>query len=109
MLGEMAGKIEKTRRNLGEIGYSAEDVSANEFHDYMTDGIFSDDKTTLEDVLGNGFLMVHEVSEINDLKKMKRPIDKRVIVGSPKHVIYEVHFTVMELELKRAMFKKDYS
>jgi hypothetical protein len=92
MLGEMAGKIEKTRRNLEEIGHSAEDVSANEFHDYMTGEIFSDDKTTLEDVLGNEFLMVHEVSETNELKKMKRPIDKRVIVDSPRHVIYETHF-----------------
>ncbi|MGA9387917.1 MAG: hypothetical protein WBV70_03725 [Candidatus Bathyarchaeia archaeon] len=109
MLGEMAAKIEKTRRNLEEIGYSAEDVSANELHDYITGEIFSDDKTTLEDVLNNEFLMVHEVSEINELKKMKRPIDKRVIVGSPKHMIYEVHLTAMELELKRAMFKKDYS
>jgi hypothetical protein len=109
MLGEMAGKIEKTRRNLEEIGYSAEDVSANEFHDYMTGEIFSDDKTTLEDVLGNEFLMVHEVSETNELKKMKRPIDKRVIVDSPRHAIHEVHFTAMELELKCAMFKKDYS
>jgi len=109
MLGEMAGKIEKTRRNLGEIGYSAEGVSPNEFHDYMTGEIFSDDKITLEDVLGNEFLMVHEVSETNDLKKMRRPIDKRVIVDSPRHVIYEVHFTAMELELKCAMFKKDYS
>jgi hypothetical protein len=70
----------------------------------MTDEIFCDDKTTLEDVLNNEFLMVHEVSGINELKKMKRPIDKRVIVGSPKHVIYEAHLTVMELELKRTMF-----
>lgn len=76
--------------------------------DYMTGEIFSDDPTTLDDVLGNEYLMVHETAEISELKKMGRQIDKRVIVGSPKTVIYDAHFTAMELELDYALFKKDY-
>ena len=39
---------------------------------------------------------------------MGRHIDKRVIVDSPKTVIYEDHFKAMELELEYALFKKDY-
>jgi len=62
----------------------------------------------LQDVLGNEFLMVHELSEMSELKKMGRIIDKRVIVDSPKTVIYETHFKAMELELEYALFKKDY-
>jgi hypothetical protein len=52
--------------------------------------------------------MVHELAEISELKKMGRKIDKRVIVDSPKTVIYKAHFKAMELELQYAMFKKDY-
>jgi len=39
---------------------------------------------------------------------MGRHIDKRVIVDSPKTVIYEAHFRAMELELEYALFRKDY-
>jgi hypothetical protein len=98
----------ETKRAVEQIGYVAEDVSAEEFYDYMTGEIFSEDTTTLQDVLGNEFLMVHELSEMSELKKMGRRIDKRVIVDSPKTVIYKAHFRAMELELEYALFKKDY-
>lgn len=52
--------------------------------------------------------MVHELVEINELKKMGRTIDKRVIVDSPKTVIYDAHLTAMETELDYALYKKDY-
>jgi hypothetical protein len=105
---EINEKIKKARKALKSIDYVAEDVSAQEFHDYMTGEIFSEDPTTLKDVLGNEYLMVHELSEMSELKKMGRTIDKRVIVDSPKTAIYEAHFKAMELELQYAMFKKDY-
>jgi hypothetical protein len=108
LLNEISAKIKKTKRGLKQINYVAEDVSAKEFYDYMTGEIFSKDPTTLKDVLGNEFLMVHELSEMSELKKMGRRIDKRVIVDSPKTVIYKAHFRAMELELEYAMFKKDY-
>jgi len=108
LLNEVNAKIRKAKRALEELDYAAEDVSAKEFYDYMTGEIFSEDTTTLKDVLSNEFLMVHELSEMSELKKMGRTIDKRVIVDSPKTVIYEAHFKAMELELEYALFKKDY-
>jgi hypothetical protein len=105
---EISAKIRKTKRAVEQIGYVVEDVSAKEFYDYMTGEIFSEDPTTLKDVLGNEFLMVHELSEISELKKMGRIIDKRVTVDSPKTVMYKAHFKAMELELEYALFKKDY-
>ena len=108
LLNEISAKIKKTKRAVEQIDYVAEDVSAKEFYDYMTGEIFSEDTTTLKDVLGNEFLMVHELSEMSELKKMGRIIDKQVIVDSPKTVIYEAHFKAMELELEYALFKKDY-
>ena len=108
MLSEVEGKIEATGKALQFIGYTVGEVSAQEFCDYMTGEIFSEDTTTLDDVLGNEYLMVHELVEINELKKMGRTINKRVIVDSPKTVIYDAHFTAMETELDYALHKKDY-
>lgn len=105
-MDEISAKIRKARNALRQIGYNAEKVLAKEFYDYMTGEIFSEDTTILLDVLGHEFIMVHEVSEITELKKMRRKIDKRVIVDSPKTVIYEAHFNA--LEPKYALFKKDY-
>jgi hypothetical protein len=105
---EIDEKIKRAREALKSIDYVAENVSAQEFRDYMTGEIFSEDKTTLQDVLGNKFLMVHELSEMSELKKRGKIIDKRVIVDSPKTVIYEAHFKAIELELEYALFKKNY-
>jgi hypothetical protein len=105
---KIEARIMKARKALERIGYTPEVVSAKEFYDYMNGEIFSEDTTTLKDVLGNEFLMVHELSEMSELKKMGRAIDTRVIVDSPKTVIYEAHLKAMELELEYAMFKKDY-
>lgn len=109
MLAEIDEKIRKAKRAIEQLGYVAENISAQEFYDYMTGEIFSEDKTTLRDVLDSEFLMVHELVEMSELKKMGRTINKRVIVESPKTMIYEAHFTAMEFELNYALFKKDYS
>lgn len=108
MLSEVEGKIKAAGKTLQFIGYTVGEVSAQEFYEYMTGEIFSEDTTTLDDVLGNEYLMVHELVEINELKKMGRPINKRVIVDLPKTVIYDAHFTAMETELNYALHKKDY-
>lgn len=107
MSSEIEKKIETTKRALRSIGYVVK-VSVQEFCDYMTGEIFSEDTTTLEDVLGNEYLLVHELVEINELKKMGRTINKRVIVDSPKTVIYDAHLTAIETELNYALHKKDY-
>jgi hypothetical protein len=83
-LAEIERKVKEAKRAVEQIGYSAEPVSAKEFYDCMTGEIFSDDVTTLHDVLDNEFLMIHEFVEISELKKRGRAIDKRVIVESPK-------------------------
>jgi hypothetical protein len=108
MFSEIENKIEATKKALRSISYVVKEVSAQEFYDYMTGEIFSEDVTTLDDVLGNEYLMVHELVEINELKKMGRTIDKRVIVDSPKTVIYDAHLTAMQTELNYALYKKDY-
>lgn len=108
MFKEISAKIRKAKKSLKKLDYVAKNISIREFYDYMTGEIFSEDATTLKDVLGNEFLMIHELSEMSELKKMGRTIDKRVIVDSSKTEIYKAHFKAMELELEYALFKKDY-
>lgn len=108
MLSEIEKKIESTEKALQSIGYSVGEVSARKFYDYLTGETFTGDTTTVADVVGNEYLMVHELVEINELKQKGRIIDKRVVVDSPKTVIYDAHFTAMETELEYALHKKDY-
>ena len=105
MFGEISVKIRKAKKALKQFGYVAGNISAQEFYDYMNGEIFSEDTTTLRDVLGNEFIMIHEFVEISELKKMGRKIDKHVIVDTPKIPFYAAHFTAMETELKYALYK----
>ena len=107
MLDEIGSKIRIAKRELRRLGYVEKDVSAQEFFDYMTGEIFSEDPTTLRDVLGNEFIMIHELVEISELKKLGARIDNRVIVDSPRTMIYAAHFTAMETELNYALLKGD--
>jgi hypothetical protein len=107
MSGEIDAKIRKAMEALRQFGHCPVDVSAREFYDYMTGEIFSDDPTTLQDVLNNEYIMIHELVEISELKKIGRKIDKSVIMETPKIPFYTAHFNAMETELKYALHKRD--
>ncbi|MFQ6068396.1 MAG: hypothetical protein ACE5KD_02520 [Candidatus Bathyarchaeia archaeon] len=109
MLVEIDTKIKEVEKTLKQLDYVTWNVSAKEFHDYMTGEIFSEDITTLQDVLDSKFLMLHEIVEISELKKMGRTINKQTIMKTPKTTIYEAHFTAMEYELNYALLRREYS
>jgi hypothetical protein len=77
VLNEIAEKLDTTIRIVEKLGYEPEKVSAKEFHDWMNREIFSEDTTTLNDVLSNEYYMVHELVEISELKKAGFKIHKR--------------------------------
>jgi hypothetical protein len=106
-LNEIDARIKEAREALKKFGFHPVDVSAEEFYDYMTGETFSGDPTTLQDVLSNEYIMIHELVEISELKKIGRRIDKRVIMETPKIPFYTVHFGAMETELKYALYKRD--
>jgi len=92
---------------LKQLGYDCEYISSREFYDYMTGETPTGDVITLDDVLRNEFLMVHEVVEISELKKMGISITKQTIMNFyPK--VYQAHLTAMDYELTHALNKKDY-
>jgi hypothetical protein len=104
---EIDAQIKKAKEALEQFGYGPVDVSAKEFHDYMTSPIFSEDPTTLRDVLGNEYIMMHELAEIMELKKIGRKIDRNVIMETPRIPFYTAHFNAMETELKYALHRGD--
>jgi hypothetical protein len=106
-LSEIDSRISEATDALKEFGFYPVDVSAKEFYDYMTGEIFSDDPTTLQDVLNNEYIMIHELVEISELKKIGRKIDKHVIMETPKIPFYTAHLNAMETELKYALYKRD--
>jgi hypothetical protein len=104
---EIDAKIRKAMEALRQFGHYPVDVSAKEFHDYMTGEIFSEDPTTMQDVLNNEYIMIHELVEISELKKTGRRIDKHVIMETPKIPFYKAHLNAMETELQYALHKRD--
>ena len=104
---EIDSRISEAKDALKEFGYDPADVSAREFYDYMTGEIFSDDPTTLQDVLYNKYTLIHELVEIGELKKQGRKIDKHVIMDTPKIPFNTAHFNAMETELQYALHKRD--
>ena len=103
----IASRIGEAKEALKDFGYDPVDVSAREFYDYMTAEIFSDDPTTLQDVLNNEYILIHELVEISELKKQGRRIDTRVIMETPKIPFYTAHLNAMETELQYALHKRD--
>lgn len=100
-------KMKEATRILKQLGYQSEHISAQEFYDYMTGETPTGDIITLQDVLDNEFLMVHEVVEISELKKMGVPIDKQTVMRFyPK--VYNAHFVAIDYELTYASSKGDY-
>lgn len=56
---------------------------------------------SVEDVLGNPFLVAHEIAEIAEVKKMGIRITKDAILDNPVR-IYEAHLKAFEVEMRLA-------
>jgi hypothetical protein len=107
MLPRIKTKINEARRILKQLGYESESISPKEFYDFMAGETPTGDVITLNDVLCNEFLMVHEVVEISELKKMGIPINKEtVMVYYPE--VYKAHITAMDFELTHALNRRNY-
>ena len=104
---KMSINMKGAARMLKQLGYRSEHISPKEFYDYMTGETPTGDVTTLEDVLGNEFLMVHEMVEISELKNRGIPIDKQTVIRFYPEV-YKAHFIAIDYELTYASNKGDY-
>jgi len=107
MYDKITVKIKGAAKILKRLGYDCGAISPKEFYDYMRAETPTGETVTLEDVLQNEFLLVHEVVEISELKKMNVVINKQTIMKFYPYV-YEAHFTALDYELSYALNKRDY-
>ncbi|MFH2111148.1 MAG: hypothetical protein ABIJ47_07825 [Candidatus Bathyarchaeota archaeon] len=109
--GEVEGRIvealEEAYLVLGGVGVEVVEVTAEEFYDYLTGETFTGDKTTLSDILGSLYYVVHEVVEIGELKEAGVRIDRGTVVGAPRELIYAAHFRALDAELGVALRRGD--
>ncbi|MGB9631473.1 MAG: hypothetical protein ACP5LQ_03800 [Candidatus Methanodesulfokora sp.] len=99
-------RLEFIKRILENLGYIAE-VSPEEFYKYLTGETYTNDKITLKEILDNDYLMIHEVVEINELKKRGLRINRNTLISSPRALIYKAHLKALEMELSYASDKGD--
>lgn len=107
MLAEIEGKIEVAKRILESLNYHLGDVSAQDFIDYMSTETFTGDTTTLNDILGNEYLLIHELVEINEWKRRGMKIYKGLLIDAPRTLVYTIHYVALERELEYALRKGD--
>ncbi|MFP3951189.1 MAG: hypothetical protein ACLFVP_03485 [Candidatus Bathyarchaeia archaeon] len=100
-LGDIERKIKTAERMLDSYNYDYEHIEPEEFYEYMTGPTPSGDKTKIIDILSSRYLRIHELIEMSELKK--RGIEmKRDTVVSYYELVYEVHMTAFDWELKIA-------
>lgn len=66
------------------------------------------DTVTLEDIVRNRYLLLHEVVEVSELKKNGIPVDENTVTTCSPRILYQAHLTAAEYELKYALEEKDY-
>jgi len=108
MLEEIEEKINETERILIQQGYEYERLEPWEFFDYMTGETPSGDTIALKDVLDNRYLLVHELVEMNELKKRGIPVGRETAMRFHPEV-YEAHMEAFEFELDLAVEEGDYA
>jgi len=108
LLGKIVVKLKETTSTLQELGYESQQISPREFYDYMTGDTPTGDIITILDVLDNEYLMIHEVVEISELKKLGIQINKQTVMMTFPDPSYSTHYTATEYELDYALSSKNY-
>ena len=67
-LREIAAAFQEHHEILSEAGIMEKEVLPTELFEYFAGDTPSGDKTTLDDVLSNRWLLLHEIAEIKHLK-----------------------------------------
>jgi hypothetical protein len=95
----------KAKEILESYGYIC-DVSAEDLVKYFQTDTFYDD-LSLDEVLQNQLLVIHEIVEIDEIKRMGLKITKDVIIKNYEKIC-EAHLKAAEIELEIAKDIGDY-
>ncbi len=105
---EIQEKINNTISFLLKSEYPVDEMQAQELIDYFSGEAPSGDTTTIDDVLESKWLLVHEIIEIDQLKKMGFQISVNLLHTHPIEV-FQAHLTATKYELNFASEANDSS
>jgi len=84
------------------VGYEPEPVSLEEILTYVRGESYEEDAITADEILGSELLLLHELVEISELKRMGFRIGPRTAVEAYPRT-YETHLSAVEVELEAAL------
>ncbi|MDD5502778.1 MAG: hypothetical protein PHH26_04855 [Candidatus Thermoplasmatota archaeon] len=103
---DISRPLKEAKTALMSQGYIC-NVSVEDFEGWFKADMEQPDMG-MDAVLKNPLLVVHEIVEINEVKKMGVTIAKDTIIGNPEKVD-EAHIIAAEMELDFAMARRDYA
>ena len=93
-------KVNNAKQTLKKYNLDV-DVTPEDLISYFQATLFEEDTISLNDILENTFLLIHELVEINELKKRGLRITKDVIIKNVD-TVYEAHLIATNVELSVA-------
>src|SRR4030042_149854 len=101
-------RLGQTSEILEELEYEVAECSADEFYGYISRDAHHGKAVTIRDIIGNEYLMFHEVVEVSELKRLGVPVGEDTHSKGPREKVYEAHLSAMEFELEYALLLEDY-
>jgi len=101
-------RLEQTNEILEELEYEVAECGADEFYGYISRDAHHGKAVTIRDIIGNEYLMFHEVVEVSELKRLGVPVGEDTHSKGPREKVYEAHLNAMEFELEYALLLEDY-
>jgi len=102
----VAKKVEKAKETLKEHGYTCNVLAEDFIKWFKTDTIVDD--IELDEVLKEPFLVIHELVEIGEVKRMGLKITKDAIIKNPEK-IERAHLKAAKIEFEIAEKLGDYN
>ncbi len=101
LMSRLSEKISKASEMCLSVDYLPEQVSPQELMDYLSAESYEEDLIGIDRILEDDLLLLHEIVEISELKRMGFAISPRILMKAyPK--TYEAHLTALEVEIKVA-------
>ena len=101
-------RLGQTSEILEELEYEGAECSADEFYGDISRDAHHGKAVTIRDIIGNEYLMFHEVVEVSELKRLGVPVGEDTHSKGPREKVYEAHLSAMEFELEYALLLEDY-
>ena len=103
---QIQSEINEIEKILQTIVVDYQQISADELINYFDGPAPSGDDTTISDILESRWLLIHELIELSELKKMNLRISSQLLRTHPNEVDF-AHITATEYELKFAKEAND--